>query len=556
MRDLIVIGCNGRFPFRSLFGCWWLILPCLLASIAPAQFSQQGNKLVGSGADPGDLAGVTVDENGVFFLGSPGADGHAGAVSISRDNGATWTKLTGTGVTSNAELGFSLSVSLDGKTLIAGEPGKNGFSGGASIYVTNGFIWALEEELLPGGTSAIQFGSAVAMSGDGKTAIVGSPFAGCFADPTLGTTSCDGKADVFALLNGVWTHQATLTATDTVGHPFLGSSVAIASDGNTVLVGGPGDNTSGFSSAGAAWVFVRDPLFGTWAQQSKLFGLGGFPSPGTRPFGQGFSVALATDGNTAALGGPNDNNFVGAIWMFHRSNANWTQQGPKLVGTGAVGGAGQGWAVSLSGDGQTLASGGPFDNFGKGAVWISAFNGTSWVQLGSKLVGTGAVGNAQQGSSVSLSPDGLNLLEGGPADNSNTGAAWLFTQPTQPIDFVLTKLDVSPSPFGNNLFSLDLKAAFELGSSTATLDPTVTGIELNVNGVFETLDALHWKKLPNGRWAYEDRGQGNTAQLIPEGGGQYGFTWEGTTGPVSSPVVITFTIGNFSGQTSAVPDRD
>jgi hypothetical protein len=46
-------------------------------------------------------------------------------------------------------------------------------------------------------------------------------------------------------------------------------------------------------------------------------------------------------------------------------------------------------------------------------------------QQGPKLVGTGAVGNANQGVSVSLSADGNTAIVGGNADNSNAGAAWV-----------------------------------------------------------------------------------------------------------------------------------
>jgi len=39
--------------------------------------------------------------------------------------------------------------------------------------------------------------------------------------------------------------------------------------------------------------------------------------------------------------------------------AQFTQQGPKLVGSNAVGNAGQGQSVALSGDGNTAIVGGP-----------------------------------------------------------------------------------------------------------------------------------------------------------------------------------------------------
>src|SRR5262249_12381124 len=49
-------------------------------------------------------------------------------------------------------------------------------------------------------------------------------------------------------------------------------------------------------------------------------------------------------------------------------------------------------------------------------------------QQGPKLVGTGAVGNAQQGRSVALSADGNTVIVGGISDNNTAGAAWVFTR--------------------------------------------------------------------------------------------------------------------------------
>ena len=48
--------------------------------------------------------------------------------------------------------------------------------------------------------------------------------------------------------------------------------------------------------------------------------------------------------------------------MFTRTGGVWTQLGPKLVGTGADGKAGQGTSVALSGDGNTAAVGGVNDH--------------------------------------------------------------------------------------------------------------------------------------------------------------------------------------------------
>jgi len=51
-------------------------------------------------------------------------------------------------------------------------------------------------------------------------------------------------------------------------------------------------------------------------------------------------------------------------------------------------------------------------------------------QQGSKLTGTGAVGHAVQGQSVSISADGNTAIVGGPNDFDHTGAAWIFVVPS------------------------------------------------------------------------------------------------------------------------------
>jgi len=46
-----------------------------------------------------------------------------------------------------------------------------------------------------------------------------------------------------------------------------------------------------------------------------------------------------------------------------------------LVGTGAVGGAGRGWSLALSADGNTAVVGGERDNSNVGAAWVFTLNG-------------------------------------------------------------------------------------------------------------------------------------------------------------------------------------
>jgi hypothetical protein len=120
-------------------------------------------------------------------------------------------------------------------------------------------------------------------------------------------------------------------------------------------------------------------LFGP--SKAKLVGTGAVGQAG-----KGMSVALSADGNTAVVGGPYDNRSTGAVWVFTKSGAVWTQQGSKLVGTGAVEPGRQGTSVALSADGTTAVVGGPYDDAFIGAVWVYTVKHGIWTQQANKLV--------------------------------------------------------------------------------------------------------------------------------------------------------------------------
>ena len=233
----------------------------------------------------------------------------------------------------------------------------------------------------------------------------------------------NGAAWVFTRSGSAWSQQAgKLTGSGAVGNfVVFGWSVALSADGSTALVGGWADS----GNKGAAWVFTRSGS--TWTQQGgKLTGAGATAFPQF-----GFSVALAADGSTALVGGSNDDLHKGAAWVFTRagrSGSTWSQQGGKLSGGGATGNAGLGRSVSLSADGSTALVGGPYDDGNRGAAWVFTRSGSIWTQQGGKLTGGGATGNGQFGNSVALAADGSTALVGGSLDDGGKGAAWVFTR--------------------------------------------------------------------------------------------------------------------------------
>src|ERR1043165_516689 len=219
------------------------------------------------------------------------------------------------------------------------------------------------------------------------------------------------------------------------GDKFLGTGgVGSSGQGASIAIAADGNTAiagvpGDNTQVGAAWIYIR--INGVWQQQgNKLVG-----SLAVGKALQGASVSISTDGNTAIFGGYGDNSNAGAAWVFTRTNGTWTQQGSKLVGTGATGSAYQGYSVALSGDGNTALVGGFADNAGAGATWVFTRDNGVWSQQGQKLVGTGAVGTSavNQGSAVALSADGNTALIGGyhDANDANSiglGAVWVFTR--------------------------------------------------------------------------------------------------------------------------------
>jgi FG-GAP repeat len=145
-------------------------------------------------------------------------------------------------------------VSADGQTAVIGAPSDNGNIGAAWVFARSGDTCTQRGTKLtaPNDNDEGNFGASVAVSADGRTAVIGGPFDNNFA----------GAACVFTRSGSTWTPQgAKLTPADERGSGDFGKSVSLSADGSTALIGGDYDN----SHAGAAWVFTRSGS--TWSQQ-------------------------------------------------------------------------------------------------------------------------------------------------------------------------------------------------------------------------------------------------------------------------------------------------
>jgi hypothetical protein len=377
-------------------------------------------RLVGTEAIGRAFQGLSVSlskDGNTLAVGGPLDDDQKGATWIFTRSGMTWTqqgaKLVGSDATGEAKQGSSVSLSEDGNTLAVGGPDDDNSKGATWIFTRSGTMWTQQGVKLVGteASETERQGFSVSLSEDGNTLAVGGP----------DDDNSKGATWIFTRSGMTWTQQGVkLVGSGASGQQILqGSSVSLSKDGNTLAVGGRGDD----NFKGATWIYTRSGM--TWTQQGvKLVGSG---ASGQQIL-QGSSVSLSEDGNTLAVGGPFDDNSKGATWIFTRSGTMWTQQGDKLVGMGAAGSAGQGQSVSLSEDGNTLAVGGPFDDNFKGATWIFTRSGTKWTQQGDKLVGKGGSEQAQQGFSVSLSGGREILAMGGPLQSNGEGSTWIFAR--------------------------------------------------------------------------------------------------------------------------------
>lgn len=313
-----------------------------------------------------------------------------------------------------ASYGTTVSMSNNSQFFVIGDEANVGFvlfTRAANTWGRTGFYPFI-------GTSSISTASAgdsITISRDSSTIA-----AGVWGDDTN-----VGATFVFTYNGSSWVQQGSkLVGTGAAGPSFQsqqGTCVALSSNGNTLAVGGAADN----SSVGAVWIFVRSG--GIWAQQgSKLVGSnaipsGGFDQPSIGAMG---SVALSDDGNTLAMGGKGDASGTGALWIFTRSGSTWTQQGPKIVLVGA-GASFFGSSVAISSDGNTVAVGAPNQNSQYGALYVYTRSGSTWTQQAS-ILPIGAVNSPRIGEAVALTVDGNTLLAGGIFDAGNTGAIWTF----------------------------------------------------------------------------------------------------------------------------------
>jgi hypothetical protein len=168
---------------------------------------------------------------------------------------------------------------------------------------------------------------------------------------------------------------------------------------------------------------------------------------------QGFSVSLSADGETVAIGsrlyGSTDAGRV-RVFRYNGGTSSWDPYGFAIVGPIANGQfvispkafrmfnifVVQGYSVSLSNDGDTVAIGAPYGAGNLGRTYVYYRDGSGWSQRGTVIHGESGSGNyysviskrpmfssrisySNQGYSVALSGDATTVVIGA---DQNSGA--------------------------------------------------------------------------------------------------------------------------------------
>ncbi len=240
---------------------------------------------------------------------------------------------------------------------------------------------------------------------------------GAPGDTDSGTDS--GSAYVYIESGGTWTEQGKLLADDGSGSDQFGLAVAIS--GDTAVIGAPNDSANGTDS-GSVYVFVRSD--GAWSQQAKL-------TPGDGSQNDQFGRSVAVSGDTLVVGAPIDTpkgTDSGAVYVFVRSDATWTEQA-KLAASNGGQAHNFGWSVSVDGDSLVAGAFGEFSSgTDSGAAYVFVLADGTWSEQ-AKLIGDDTAGGDTLGRSVSI--DGDQVVVGAPGDTvqgTDSGSAYVFVR--------------------------------------------------------------------------------------------------------------------------------
>jgi FG-GAP repeat protein len=227
-------------------------------------------KLTASDGMPGDEFGWAValsGDGGTLVIGAVGDGLDQGSAYVYRRSGTQWVqtkKLIASDGVRGDTFGHAVAASSNGNAVVSGAFSANSFQGAAYVYQWDGAQWVQTKLVASDGSAGDQFGFSVGMSGDGNSVIAGA----------FGESSLRGAAYIFRRDNTQWL-ETKLTASDGAGGDTFGYWVGMSANGDAVIVSAIGCSKNQgaayrFERKNLLWVEskVTDPL----GQGEDLFG--------------------------------------------------------------------------------------------------------------------------------------------------------------------------------------------------------------------------------------------------------------------------------------------
>lgn len=445
--------------------------------LVKARRTVQQAYLKASNAEAQDGFGGSVamsNDGSTLVVAAPAEDGvgnglnDSGAVYVFRRIAGTWseeTVLRASNADADDGFGTSIALSNDASVLVVGAPREdsdgsspmnNGRanSGAAYVFRFANLAWTEEAVLKPDLVDVGDaFGSAVTVSGDGATIVVGAPDedSSSAADPANGDAPSSGAAYVFTKPAAAWAQAAYLKASNIGAADRFGGRVEADDSASVLAIGATGeasaakgingdqaDNTA--ASAGAVYVLRKSGS--TWAQEAYVKA----SNAGTQAL-FGATLALSGDGSVLAVGawgeksnatgidGDQSNTSAdraGAVYLFQHGMSGWAQ-GTYVKASNAETDDLFGFSLGLSRDGTVLLVGARLEDspatgidgpqsgdsvISAGAAYLFRQTTAGWVQEAYVKASNTGTGD-ELGAALALSGDGSSFACAAPKESSN-----------------------------------------------------------------------------------------------------------------------------------------
>jgi hypothetical protein len=382
-----------------------------------------------SDANAGDAVGTRVAMNAsgnrvvVGSLGHGHFGVHSGAAWVISNPGSTTqteAELIPVGAFTDMRFASSLATNAAGDVVVVGAPGLGAAAGSPRVYVFrfNGSAWV--EEWHATGAPSDGLGYSVATNAAGDVVASGAPY----RSSANGIYYLIGGVDVYRHQTSGWVYETTVLPPDIDGNGYVGSVIALSSDGNLLALrsfayGAPLTN-------GAVYLFEH--IGGTWTQVARLQHAGG-------AFGN--SIAIDGAAQTIALGSH-------IISIFRKGSSGWAFDTALSLSVPCVNCI-LGYSIAINAAGDRVLAGDPAylnGTMGPGAV-LEYERGTNGWQAGGVYYSPNMLNAAFFGRSLCIDATGRRWASGEPGSSlygANAGLVQVFDSPcTTPVVYCTAK---------------------------------------------------------------------------------------------------------------------